>query len=168
MDARVFVTSLAAATRAWRERVIDELQERGFTDLSYRPCTGMSAFGWLLAHQGAAYDYTLNMLIKGQPPKNPDMFYQYRGDSSDTGDWKGTPLDEIDKYFESVEKEFLQWFESASDEELNRILEGPGTPEYFKGNRVMDAITDMFAHLNHHNGHLNAIKVDWYRRRDSI
>ena len=165
MEVRMFVTSLATATRAWRERTIAELQDLGCTDLSYRPCTGMSAYGWLLAHQGAAYDYTVNMLIKQQPPKNPGMFYLYRGDSTDTGDWKGTPLDEIYSYFDSVEKDFIEWFESAADEELNRILEGPSTPEYFKGKRVMDAITDMFAHLNHHNGHLSALKVDWYRKK---
>jgi hypothetical protein len=106
------------------------------------------------------------MLIKEGTPKNPDMFYLYRGDSTDTGDWKGTPFDEIESYFESAEKEFLRWFDSVSDEELNRRLERPSTPEYFRGKRVMDTITDMFAHLNHHNGHLNSIKVDWYRRKD--
>ncbi len=159
------IKSLAAATRAWRERVVHDLQECGCNDLSYRPCTGMSAFGWLLAHQGAAYDYTLNMLIKGGGSKYPDLFFSYRGDGSDTGDWKGTPLNEINDYFDSAERDFLNWVENEPEEELERRLDEPGTPEYFRGKRVLDVISDMFAHLNHHNGHLSAIKGDWCKRK---
>ena len=107
MDIVDVIRSLAAATRAWRERVVCDLQESGCNDLAFRPCTGMSAFGWLLAHQGAAYDYTLNMLIRGGAPKYPDLFFLYRGDSSDNGDWKGTSIDEINKYFDSTESDFL-------------------------------------------------------------
>ena len=125
----------------------------------------MSAFGWLLAHQAAAYDYTLNMLIKGGEPKNPNLFYSYRGDSSDDGNWKRTLLGEINEYYDLVESEFLRYIEQASDEELSRILEGVNTPDYYQGKRVIDTITDMFAHLNHHNGHLSAIKGDWCRDR---
>lgn len=160
------VRSVAAATRAWRERALLAMQEEGCNDLGYRPNSGMSSVGWLLAHQGAAYDYTLNMLIKGNPPKNPDLFYLYRGDSSDPGDWAGTPLQEINDYFSSTESDLLSWFEQVSDEELNRILVGPDTPQYFKGMRVIDAIADMFAHLNHHNGHLSAIKADWCQQKE--
>jgi uncharacterized damage-inducible protein DinB len=161
MNAKELVQSLAASTRAWRERALQSLMENGCEDLSYRPGTGMSAFGWLLGHQAAAYDYTLNMLIKEGDPRNPDLFYSYRGDSSDDGNWKGTSLAEINDYYDLVESEFLKYFEQSSDEELSRVLEGANTPDYYQGKRVIDAITDMFAHLNHHNGQLSAIKGDW-------
>jgi hypothetical protein len=160
-----FVKSLASSTGAWRERALQSLMENGCEDLSYRPRTGMSAFGWLLAHQAAAYDYTLNILIKEGEPKNPNLFYAYRGDSSDDGNWKGTSLEEINDYYNLVESEFLKYFEQASDVELSRVLEGDNTPDYYQGKRVIDAITDMFAHLNHHNGHLSAIKGDWCRQK---
>ncbi|MDH4212713.1 MAG: DinB family protein [Candidatus Thorarchaeota archaeon] len=166
MNVAVMTKSLAAATRAWRERILRELQEEGCSDLSYRPRSGMSSIGWLLAHQAAAYDYTLNMLLKGKPPKNPELFYSYRGDSSDQGDWKGTALQEINEYFDTVESDFLTYFEQASDKELTRILEGPSIPQYYHGKRVIDAIADTFAHLNHHNGHLSAIKGDWCRQKE--
>jgi hypothetical protein len=133
MNVEVMIKSLAAATTTWREKVIQELQDKGCKDLSYRPSTGMSSLGWLLAHQAAAYDYTLNMLIKGNPHKRPDLFYLYRGDSSDKGDWAGTSLQEINEYYASSENDFLVWFEQASDKELNRILEGTSTPEYYRG-----------------------------------
>jgi len=165
MNAAELVKSLATSTRAWRERAVRALQENGCSDLSHRPKSGMSALGWLLAHQAAVYDYVLNMLIKGGEPRNPSLFYSYRGDSSDNGNWKGTSLEEINNYFDLVENEFLRYFEQASDEELSRILGGSNTPQYYHGERVIDAITDMFAHLNHHNGHLSAIKGDWCRDR---
>jgi len=165
MDSIDVIRSLVSTTRAWRERVVHELEETGFKDLAYRPCTGMSAYGWLLAHQGAVYDYNLNMLIRGGEPKYPDMFYSYRGDRTDNGDWKGTTLDDINNYFDSTERDFLEWIEHASEKELNRTLEGPNTPRYYHGKRIIDALTDMFAHLNHHNGHLSAIKGDWIQKQ---
>ena len=161
MDVKVLVKGFVATTSAWRERLYHNLQDQGCRDLSYRPKSGMSSVGWLLGHQGAAYDYTLNMLIKGKSPKNPDMFYAYRGDSSDNGDWKGNSLEEINDYFTSVENDFLTWSEQVSDKELNRILDSPDTPQFFQGVRVLDAITHMFVHLNYHNGHLSAIIGDW-------
>ena len=167
MDVADLIKSLASTTRAWRERALQNLQEEGCSDLSYRPRSGMSSIGWLLAHQAAAYDYTLNMLIKGEPPKNPNLFFAYRGDSSDKGDWKGTSLQEINDYYDLTEKDLLAWFEQASEKELNRILEGPGTPQYYQGKRVIDAIADTFAHLNHHNGHLSAIKGDWCKQEEN-
>ncbi|MFW9851066.1 MAG: DinB family protein, partial [Candidatus Thorarchaeota archaeon] len=160
MEVLDLIKSLAAATRAWRENTLQELQAEG-CDLSYRPGTGMSAFGWILAHQAAAYDYILNMLIKGNEPKNPDLFYQYRGDSTDPGDWTGTSLEEIEDYYDSVEQDFLTYFGKASKEELSRTLDGNDIPQYFLGMSVIDAIADMFAHMNHHNGHLSAIRRDW-------
>jgi len=126
----------------------------------------MSSIGWILGHQAAAYDYTLNMLINGKPPKNPGLFYAYRGDSTDNGDWKGTSLEEINDYFNSVENDFLTWFEQVSDKELNRILEGSDTPQFFQGMSVIDGITHMFAHLNYHIGHLSAIKGDWCQQKE--
>ncbi|MFW9806816.1 MAG: DinB family protein [Candidatus Thorarchaeota archaeon] len=168
MDAVEFIRSLAASTREWRERALQYLQEEGCNDLAYRPKSGMSSIGWLLAHQGAAYDYVLNILISGRQPKNPDLFFSYRGDSNDPGDWSGTSLQEINEYFDTVESDFLTWLEHAADDELNRMLEGPETPQYFRGKRVIDAVADMFAHLNHHNGHLNAIKGDWYQQKGNL
>ncbi|MFX1484684.1 MAG: DinB family protein [Promethearchaeota archaeon] len=164
MIAIEFVKSMAASTRAWRERTFHQLQAEGCVNLSYRPYTGMSALGWLLAHQAAAYDYILNMLIKGTEPKNPELFYQYRGDSADPGEWVGTSLEEINDYFDSAEKDLLTYVGDASNEELSRVLQGDDIPQYFQGMRVTDAIADMFAHLNHHNGHLSAIKGDWCKQ----
>ena len=161
MDIAELLRSLVLTTRSWRKRVLDELYENGCDNLSYRPKSGMSSLGWLLAHQAAAYDYVLNMLIKGNTPKNPTLFYSYRGDSQDKGDWSGTSLQEIDAYYDLVESDFLEWFEQASYPELGRVFEGENAPEYFRGMRVIDAIADMFVHLNHHNGHLSAIKGDW-------
>ena len=162
-----FVRSMVDSTRTLRERAYQSLQENGCNDLSYRPSTGMSAIGWLLAHQAAVYDFVLNMLIRGNPPKNPDFFYSYRGDSSDTGDWKGTPLQEIEAYFDSTESDFLIWIENTSAEELNRKLDESCISQYHQGMRIIDVISDMFAHLNHHNGHLSAIKGDWCRKIES-
>ncbi|MFW9965042.1 MAG: hypothetical protein ACFFCX_15840 [Candidatus Sifarchaeia archaeon] len=96
-----------------------------------------------------------------EPPKNPELFYAYRGDINDKGDWVGTSLQEINAYFDFVESDFLIYFDRASDKELNRLFEGDNCPEYFRGMRVIDAIADMFAHLNHHNEHLSAIRGDW-------
>ena len=167
MNVAEFCRSLALSTRAWRERALKTLIEEGCNDLAYRPRSGMSSIGWLLAHQGAAYDYTLNMLIKGGSPKNPDMFYAYRGDSNDPGDWVGTPLQDINDYFNTVERNLLSWFDQASDDELSRVLEGPTIPQYFRGKRVIDVIADMFAHLNHHNGHLSSVKGDWCQQKET-
>lgn len=153
--------SLAASTRDWRERSLRNLQEEGCIDLSYRPKSGMSAIGWILVHQAAAYDYTLNMLIKDKPPRNPELFYKYRGDSEDPGDWSGHSLQEINGYYDSVEKDFLDWVAELSDKELNSVLEEPRIPQFFRGMRIVDVIAFTFTHLNHHNGHLSAIKGDW-------
>jgi hypothetical protein len=127
----------------------------------------MSAIGWLLAHQAAVYDFVLNMLIRGNHPKNPDLFYSYRGDSSDTGDWKGTPLEEIEAYYDSAEGDFIHWIENTAAEELNRRIDETSDSHYHRGMRTIDVISDMFAHLNHHNGHLSAINGEW-RRKNSL
>jgi hypothetical protein len=159
------VLSMAKHTRTWRERAFEGLKENGCADLSFRPSSGMSAMGWLLAHQAAVYDFVLNMLIRGTTPKNPHLFYSYRGDSSDNGDWKGTPLQEIQAYFDNSESDFLLWIVNASDEELNRRLDKSCVSEYHQGMRIIDVISDMYAHLNHHNGHLSAINGDWCKQK---
>jgi len=69
-----FVKSMAKSTRTFRERAFQKMQKNGCDDLSFRPSTGMSAIGWLLTHQAVAYDFVLNELIRGKPPKNPDLF----------------------------------------------------------------------------------------------
>ncbi len=125
----------------------------------------MSALGWVLAHQGAAYDYALNMLLKGNPPKHPDLFCKYRGDSEDLGNWSGHSLQEINDYYNSTEKDFIEWVEQRSDKELYCVLEGPEIPQFFRGKRVVDVIAFTFTHLNHHNGHLSAIKGDWCKQQ---
>ena len=162
-----FVKSMVDSTRTFRERAFKSLQENGCSDLSYRPSTGMSAMGWLLAHQAAVYDFVLNMQIRGNPPKNPDFFYSYRGDSSDTGDWKGTPLQEIEAYYDSAESDFIYWIESTTVEELNGKMDESCPSPYHRGMRLINVISDMFAHLNHHNGHLSAIDGDWCRQKVS-
>jgi len=159
MNVADLVRSLAAFTRAWREKAARGLREEGCSDLSFRPSNGMSSLGWLLAHQAAVYDFTLNVLIKGKPPERPDLFTKYTPGTE--GDWAGTPLKEIDAYYDSTESDFLAWSEQASAEELSRVLEGTSIPEYFRGMRVIDVIANAFVHLNHHNGHLSAIKGDW-------
>jgi len=160
-----FIKSMIAFTRTWRERAFRRLLENGCNDLSHRPSNSMSAVGWILAHQAAVYDFNLNMLIRGTNPKNPDLFYSYRGDSTDSGDWKGTPHEEIEDYFTSSESELLSWIEAASDEDLNRRLDESCISQYHQGMRVIDVISDMFAHLNHHNGHLSAINGDWCQQK---
>jgi hypothetical protein len=159
------VLSMAKHTRTWRQRAFEDLKENGCTDLSFRPSSGMSAVGWLLAHQATVYDFVLNMLIRGGSPKNPHLFRSYRGDSRDNGDWKGTPLQEINAYFDSSESDFLLWVVNASDKELNHRLDESCISEYHQGMRVIDTISDMYAHLNHHNGHLSAIKGDWCKQK---
>ncbi len=157
-----FVKSMVDSTRTLRERAFRSLLKNACDDLSYHPSTGMSSIGWLLAHQAAVYDFVLNMLIRGNPPKNPGLFETYGGGSpSDTGDWIGTPLQEIEAYYDSSEKDFIIWIECASIEELNRKLDDSCISQYHQDMRIIDAISDMFAHLNHHNGHLNAIIGDW-------
>lgn len=159
--------SMVESTRTWRERAYQNLQANGCNDLDYRPSTGMSAMGWLLAHQAAVYDFVLNMLIRGDSPKNSEFFYSYRGDSSDSGDWKGTSLQEIEAYYDSSESDFISWIENASAEDLTRRLDETCISQYHQGMRIIEVISDMFAHLNHHNGHLSAINGDWCRQKRS-
>ncbi|MHA2350795.1 MAG: DinB family protein [Candidatus Thorarchaeota archaeon] len=77
MNAVEFIKSMAKFTRTLRERAFRSLQKEGCNDLSFRPSTGMSSIGWLLAHQAAIYDFVLNLLIRGKPLKYPDFFDSY-------------------------------------------------------------------------------------------
>ncbi len=159
------IKSIAKFTRVLRERALQRLQDNGCTDLSFRPSTGMSSIGWLLVHQAVVYDFVLNILIKGTDLKHPDLFNTYGGSHRDQGDWKGT-THEIEYYFDTAERDFLSWIDSTSDVELNRRLDESCPSQYHQGMRVLDVISDMFAHLNHHNGHLSAINGDWCQHNE--
>ncbi len=161
-----FVKSMVKFTRTFRERSFRGLQKSGCDDLSFRLSTGMSSVGWLLAHQAAVYDFVLNMLIHGKHLKYPDFFNSYSGGDIDQGDWIGTPLQEIEAYFDSTESDFLLWIENTPVEELNRRIDESCISQYHQGMRIIDVISDMFAHLNYHNGHLSAIKGDWCRQKE--
>ena len=146
--------SMAQRTRVWRERAIKGYQKFGSDDLGYRPDSGMSSFGWLLAHQAAVYDYSLNVLIKGGSPKNPDLFKMHTPGTD--GDWTGVSLKDIEDYYTSSEEDLLAYVRDANDEQLVLVPEHD-MPEPFRGMRVIDLIANTFVHLGHHNGHLNTI-----------
>ncbi|MFW9919604.1 MAG: DinB family protein [Candidatus Thorarchaeota archaeon] len=155
-----FIKSIAKFTRVLRERALQRLQDNGCTDLSYRPATGMSSIGWLLVHQAVVYDFVLNILIKGTDLKYPELFDMYGGSHNDQGDWLGTSL-ALEAYYDSAEGDFLFWADNTSEEEMYRRLDESCPSGYHRNMRVIDVISDMFAHLNHHNGHLGAINGDW-------
>lgn len=133
-------------------------------DFSHKPRSGMSSVGWLLAHQAAIFDFSLNVLIKGGPPLNPVMFKKYTPGTS--GDWDGTTLVTIQQYYDENERALLEWVESASNEDLNRVLKGEDIPTYFVGMSVQEVILSAFVHLNYHTGHLSAIRRDWLAAAD--
>ena len=54
-----FIEATALCAREWRDRVLGELTESGCTDLSYRPKSGMSSVGCVLAHQATVLDFTV-------------------------------------------------------------------------------------------------------------
>jgi hypothetical protein len=159
-----FIQAMMSRTRAWRKRAVEEIQKTELADFSYRPESGMSSVGWLLAHQGAIYDFSLNVVILGGSPRKPELFSSYIPGTS--GDWTGLPEDEIEEYYESGEKDLLAWVHNANDGDLNRIIGEEGVPLTFHGMRVIDFIANMFAHLNHHNGHLNAILNELRRKSE--
>lgn len=114
----------------------------------------MSSFGWLLAHQAAVYDYSLNVLIKGGSPKSPGLFTKHTPGTD--GDWTGVSLQEIEDYYTSSEEDLLAYVKDAADEQLLLVPEHD-VPATFRGMRVIDLIANAFVHLGHHIGHLNAI-----------
>ncbi|TFG32399.1 DinB family protein [Candidatus Thorarchaeota archaeon] len=154
----------ANSTRKWRDMEMRLLEESGCHDLSYRPQTGMSSLGWVLAHQASVYDFSLNMLIKAGPPKNPELFKLYTPGTS--GDWAGTSKDEIETYYNSGEKDLLNWIDSASESDLERKIEKGKAPSYFVGMTVREVITSTFTHLDYHTGHLTALRKEWEKSRE--
>jgi len=154
----------AQSTRKWREMEIRLLEETECNDLSYRPQTGMSSLGWVLAHQASVYDFSLNMLIKVGPPKNPELFKLYTPGTS--GDWAGTTREEIEQYYDSCERDFLKWIEGASESDLERKIEKGKAPSFFVGMTVREVIASAFTHLDYHTGHLTAIRKDWEKSRE--
>jgi uncharacterized damage-inducible protein DinB len=146
--------SMAQRTRIWRERAIKAFQKLGNGNLGYRPASGMSSFGWLLAHQAAVYDYSLNVLIKGGSPKSPELFKAHTPGTD--GEWTGVSLQEIEDYYNTGEEALLAFIKDAADEQLITVPEHD-VPAPFRGMRVIDLIANTFVHLGHHNGHLNTI-----------
>ena len=120
--------------------------------------------GWLLTHQAVVYDFSLNMLIKGQPAAKPELLQSHIPGTS--GDWTGISLDSIKEYYDLAEQGLLEWTETEMSAELERVLDGDKIPEYFRGMTVRIMLTHLFAHLNRHTGHLEALGRDFLSKSD--
>ncbi|MFW9926634.1 MAG: DinB family protein [Candidatus Thorarchaeota archaeon] len=153
----------AKSVRKWRDMEIHLLSKAGCDDLSYRPRNGMSAFGWILAHQAAIYDFSVNMLIEQGSPMNPEMFKLYQPGTS--GDWMGTPLSEIQKYYDETEANMLEWARTATSADFDRVIEKGTAPSFFVGMSCREVLTNGFTHMNYHTGHLTAIRRDWEKQK---
>jgi hypothetical protein len=158
-----FVKSGLKASRTWRDLILSRCEEVGLEDLSYRPRTGMSAFGWILAHQAAVFDFSLNVLIKKQNLTKKEMFDLYRPGTD--GSWAGTGLNEINAYYDSGESSMINWVESASDSDFEEIIEEGTAPKFFVGMTVRDVIANMFSHLSFHSGQLESLRRDWLQQK---
>jgi uncharacterized damage-inducible protein DinB len=148
----------ANSTRKWRDMEIRLIDETGHDDLSYRPKTGMASLGWVLTHQASVYDFSLNMLIKAGPPKNQELFKLYTPGTA--GDWAGTSRDEIKEYYDSGERELLEYIQTANEDELERKIEEGKAPSFFVGMTVREVVTSIFTHINYHTGHLTSIRKE--------
>lgn len=155
------IKTTAICAREWRDRVLGELTESGCTDLSYQPRSGMSSIGWVLTHQAVVLDFTLNGLIKRGSLKNPRMGNVYAPGTS--GAWDGTSLEEIHEYYDSGEYEFLEWVGKATPDELARVIQEGEASAFFVGMTIRKLIATMFAHINYHTGHLQAVHKDWLK-----
>jgi len=153
----------AKSVRKWRDMEIRLLSEAGCDDLSYRPQNGMASFGWILAHQAVIYDHSVNMLIEQGPPMNSDLVELYRPGTS--GNWPGTPLSDIQEYFDATEANMLNWVKNAKPADFERVIEEGKAPSVFVGMTCREVLTYSFAHLNYHTGHLAAIRKDWMKTR---
>ena len=153
----------AASTRKWREMEIRLIDETGNTDLSYHPKTGMSSLGWVLAHQASVFDFSLNMLIKASSPKRPDLFKLYTPGTA--GDWGGTSLEEIMEYYDSGERDLLEFTRTASEDDLEKRIPEGKAPSFFVGMTVREVITNIFTHINYHTGHLASIRKELQARK---
>ncbi len=157
-----FVKEAVNKVRTWREQEISKMTASGLTDLSYRPRSEMSAFGWVLAHQAAVYDFTLNFVIKGLKKGHSNfvkIFENYLPGTS--GDWDGTEISKIQEYYDYCERTFLDWVKNASRDDFDRVIDDESIPKFFVGKSIRQVITDMFCHLNYHSGHLAAVHRDW-------
>ncbi len=157
-----FVKDTVNRVRAWREQEISKMTVSGLTDLSYRPRSEMSAFGWVLAHQAAVYDFTLNFVIRGLKKGHSNfakIFEKYLPGTS--GDWDGTEISKIQEYYDYCERAFLDWVKNASYDDFDRVIDDESIPKFFVGKSIRQVITDMFCHLNYHSGHMAAIHRDW-------
>jgi hypothetical protein len=157
-----FVKDTVNRVRAWREQEISKMTVSGLIDLSYRPRSEMSSLGWVLAHQAAIYDFTLNFVIKGLKKGHLGFVITYKNYIPGTsGDWDGTDISKIQEYYEFCERAFLDWLNDASLDDFERVIDDESIPKFFVGKTVWQVITDMFCHLNFHSGHLTAIRKDW-------
>lgn len=147
------------SVRKWREMEIDLLSKAGCDDFSYRPRSGMSALGWVLAHQAAIYDFSINMLIEQGPPMNPQLFERYRPGTA--GDWMGTPLSDIQEYFDTSEANLIRWVKNAGEADFKKVIKEGNAPAFFVGMTYREVIANAFTHLNYHTGHLAALRRDW-------
>jgi hypothetical protein len=157
-----FVQDSVNNVRAWREKEISKMTESGLVDLSYRPKSEMSSLGWVLAHQAAIYDFTLNFVIRGLKKGHSrfaEIYENYLPGTS--GNWDGTEILRIQEYYDFCEQAFLDWSKNASSDDFARIIDEESIPKFFVGKTVRQVITDMFCHLNYHSGHLTAIHRDW-------
>ncbi|MFW9849497.1 MAG: DinB family protein [Candidatus Thorarchaeota archaeon] len=164
MGEKELIRQLAKTTRQWRERALKDILESGQSDLSYRPSSGMSSIGWLIAHQAAVYDFSLNMLLQKKSPINPDLFKAHVPGT--TGDWSGVSLDEMNVYYDECESALLDWVDNCESSEFERVIDGEDIPKFFRGMTVLEIFSNMFVHLNHHNGHLSSISGDVQARHD--
>lgn len=153
----------AKSVRTWRDMEIRLISKSGCDDLSYRPRTGMSSYGWVLAHQAAIYDFSLNMLIKQGPPQYPELFKLYSPGT--TGEWMETPLTEIQEYYDASEKNLFEWAENADSTDFEKVIAEGTAPSFFVGMTHREVIANAFTHLNYHTGHLTAIRKDWERTK---
>ena len=153
----------AKSVRQWRDMEIKLLTEAGCDDYCFRPSTGMSSYGWLLAHQAAIYDFSVNMLIEQGPPMNPELFELYRPGT--TGDWAETPISEIQEYFDATEANLLKWVKKATSADFERVIEKG--PSFFIGMTNREALMNAFTHLNYHTGHLASLRREWEKTRST-
>ena len=151
------------SVRKWRDMEIRLLSEAGCDDLSFRPQTGMSSFGWVLAHQAAIYDFSVNMLIEQGSPMNPELFKLYQPGTA--GEWVGTPLSEIQEYYDATEANLLDWVKKAKPADFERVIEEGTAPSFFVGMSYREVLTSAFTHLNYHTGHLTAIRRDFEKSK---
>ena len=157
---------LAKRTRIWRDRILQQTFEAGCTDLGFRPSTGMSSLGWLIAHQALIFDFSLSVLIHNEEPKNSDLFRKYIPGTS--GDWDGvTSLETMHEYYDTSEKALFEWLESAESSDLSRVIDGDKAPKFFVGMTIHEAICSLFVHLNYHTGHLESLRRDWMTQKST-